>query len=179
MKSIGIDLAGKEENPTGFSILKKPTIEAEILYSDEEIIETCNSEDPNIVAIDAPLSFPVEGSLRKADSELIKRGYKVLPPSSGGMKLLTERGISLAKELKESDFEVIEVHPRTSARILFDSESREEWVSGLSEKNWDLNLELDEHQIDSALAALTGHYYLKGKVEEVGENNRKIVIPQI
>lgn len=178
MKSAGIDLAGKENNPTGFSVLKNSRIRANLLYSDGKIVGACKSENPEIIAIDAPLSFPEEGNLREADSELIRNGYRVFPPTFGGMKLLTERGIQLAKELRGLGFYVIEIHPRTSGRILFESDLRSEWISELVDEGWELDLESNDHEIDSALAAFTALLHLKKKTREIGGVDGEIVIPR-
>ena len=47
---------------------------------------------------------------------LISRGYRVFPPGFSFMKQLTLRGKSLKEKL--GGYELIEVHPRTSMRIL-------------------------------------------------------------
>lgn len=178
MKAIGIDLAGKEKNPTGIATLKDRYIKTRILNSDEEIIENCKSEDPEIIAIDAPLNLPEDGGLRKAESDLISRGHRVLPPLLGGMRALTERGIKLSEKLRELGFQVIEIHPRTSGIILFESDSRKKWTKKLREEKWNLDSKADEHEIDSALAALTGFLHLDGKTKKIGEAGKEIIIPQ-
>ncbi|KXA91135.1 hypothetical protein AKJ63_01855 [candidate division MSBL1 archaeon SCGC-AAA259D18] len=178
MKTLGIDLAGKVDNPSGVAVLEESSIRTDILNSDEEIIDICKSQGSKIIAIDAPLSFPEKGNLREADSELIRRGHRVLPPTLGGMRPLTERGIRMARELCELEFEVIEVHPRTSGKILFGSESRDEWVSKLREGDWNLSSGFSEHEIDSIVAAVTGFLYLEDRTEEVGEQGEGIVIPK-
>lgn len=178
MKAVGIDLAGKEDNSTGIAILENHDIRTDILYSDNEITEMCKSEDPKIVAMDAPLSFPEEGGLREADSELINRGHRVLPPALGGMESLTRRGIRLSKRLDERGFEVIEIHPRTSGRILFGSGSRDDWISKLEDEGWRPDSKPTEHEIDSVLAAITGLLYLEGKTEKVGKSGKEIIIPR-
>ncbi|KXA96504.1 hypothetical protein AKJ38_03180 [candidate division MSBL1 archaeon SCGC-AAA259I14] len=177
MKTIGIDLSGKEENPTGIAILRERYIESDILYSTEHIVERCQSEKPDIVGIDAPLSAPEGGGFRSSDRMLIERGYRVLPPTFGGMKILTERGIRLAGNLRELGYKVIEVHPLTSGLILFNTKSRNEWVSNLLDESWDLDLGSTDHEIDSAIAAITGLLYLMDRTEEVGEEDDLIIIP--
>lgn len=178
MKLIGIDLAGKEENPSGISILKNHEIRTDHIYSDKEIIRKSKTINPKLLAFDAPLSFPEESGYRDIDSELINRGYRVLPPTLGGMKSLTERGIQLAEKLRNYNQEVIEVHPRTSGLILFETESREEWISKLSKSRWKVEQELDEHEIDSIIAAVTGYLYLQGNVEKISREEGEIIIPQ-
>ncbi|MBS3815870.1 MAG: DUF429 domain-containing protein [Hadesarchaea archaeon] len=176
---IGVDLAGKEDNPTGVSILDKDKIDTLTIKTDSELLEICKSNEPKVIAIDSPLSFPKnKKGLRKADSELVSRGHKVLPPGFGGMRFLTERGIQLAKKLRKQNLKVIEVHPRTSGKILFNSSNREDWIASLKKKEWDLNEDINEHEVDAILAALTGLLYLKGKVEKVGEEGEKIIIPK-
>lgn len=177
MTSLGIDLAGKEENPTGVSILENHKIKSSIMHSNNEIIQKCESINPNIVAIDAPLNFPKEEGLRECDLKLIKRGHRVLPPTLGGMKVLTERGIQLSEKIRKSGFKVIEIHPRTSGVILFDSESKEDWVSTLSSEGWSLDLGSTEHELDSTLAAITGFLHLAGKTEKIGNERGTIIIP--
>ncbi|KXB05078.1 hypothetical protein AKJ48_00435 [candidate division MSBL1 archaeon SCGC-AAA261O19] len=178
MKVIGIDLAGKETNPTGMAVLTEEDLSVSTLGSDDEILSECKDNHPDVVAIDAPLNFPVEGSFREADSELISRGHRVLPPSLGGMKFLTERGIRLAEELREQGFEVIEIHPRTSGKILFETPDREEWIRELEKHGWKLGEDVSEHEVDAALTALTGLLYLKGEFEKVGEKEEEIIIPR-
>ncbi len=178
MKSVGIDLAGKEENPTGVTVLDGKNLKSQVFHRDEEIIEPCRKSSPDIVAIDAPLSFPDEGGLRPADAELVDRGYRVLPPELGGMKYLTERGISLAEKLSDSGLEVIEVHPLTSGRILFDSKERSDWIRELESRGWRVDGNMNEHEIDSIMAAITGLLYLEGRVEGVGEEGEEVFIPQ-
>ena len=178
MKVVGIDLAGKEENPTGFAVLEGRRINTRIVGSDERIRALCEDLKPKLVAVDAPLGFPSEGNLRKADSELISRGYRVLPPTLGGMSDLTARGGELSRRLEEDRLKVIEVHPITSARILFGSKEIGVFLDRLREKGWGINAGDDEHERDSVAAAYTGYLHEKGRTEEVGEEGDSIVIPR-
>lgn len=178
MKSIGIDLAGKEKNPTGISVLENNSITSNIYHSNEEIFSLCESESPNIIAIDAPLSKPREEGLRECDSKLIEKGYRVLPPLLGGMRSLTERGITLAKDLQKRSFRVIEVHPLTSGKILFDTSTKEEWVPKLSRSGWNIDKNMNDHEIDSTLAAITGFLHLNENTEEVKGRDGGMVIPR-
>lgn len=179
MKAVGIDLAGKGSNPSGFAVLKNREIEARLVYPDEEILRLCTHERPDVVAIDAPLSLPRKGNLRVADAQLIRHGHRVLPPTLGGMRALTERGIQLAKKLRARSIGVIEIHPRTSGRILFGTPSREEWLLKLERGGWEVRGGRSDHEVDAAVAALTGLLYLHKRTEEVGElEEGEIVIPR-
>ena len=175
MKVIGIDLAGRMTNPSGFALLFDRRIETRLIYSTKEIIELCMHERPSVVAIDAPLSLPKRGNLRKADASLIKRGFRVFPPTFAGMRSLTERGVRLAKELRAKKIKVIEIHPRTSGLLLFKTPRRMRWMSELSKWGWQLEGIANEHEIDAAMAALTGALCLEGKTEEVGAPREGVI----
>ncbi len=176
MKVIGIDLAGRTTNPSGFALLSNHKIKTWLIYSNDEMIELCTREYPSVVAIDAPLSLPKRGNLRKADALLIKRGFRVFPPTFAGMRSLTERGIHLANELRAKKIKVIEIHPRTSGLLLFKTPSRERWMTELREGGWQLGESATEHEIDATMAALTGALYLGKKTEEVGAVHEGVII---
>lgn len=82
---IGIDLAAKQSNKTGFAILRKITAKTMLKKSDDEIISQTVKIKPLVIAIDAPLSLPkgrccvnenchcrTYGISRKADRLLLK-----------------------------------------------------------------------------------------------------------
>lgn len=178
VKVIGVDLAGRPTNPSGLALLSNRKIGTRLVYSDKEIIELCACESPALVAIDAPLSLPMRGNLRTADGELIKRGLRVFPPTFAGMRFLTERGISLATELRARNLQVIEIHPRTSGVLLFKTPDRGQWVIKLRKNGVKLKESVSKHEIDAAMAALTGALHLQKKTEEVGNSvEGTIVIP--
>ena len=58
MKIIGIDLAGKQDNPTGFCVLDQDQVTLKTLYPDKDIINDTKRINPSLIAIDAPLSLP-------------------------------------------------------------------------------------------------------------------------
>jgi len=176
---IGLDLAGVSKNPTGVASLSNRKIETKLLYSDAEIVKQCVQSHPNVVAIDAPLSFPERGGLRAADKRLIERGLRVFPPTFAGMKKLTARGIKLAREMRSQGLRVIEIHPRTSGVILFGTAERTKWVWSIRRWGRQLKLGKSEHEIDATVAALTGMLWLKKKTEEIGDQKEgTIVIPR-
>lgn len=180
---IGIDLASKGKNPTGFAVLKNRRIETCIVYTNKEILEAVNVAKPSIVAIDAPLKLPKKGILRKGDLELIKKGYRVFPPGLPAMKTLTMRAIRLNKLIKKSGIETIEVHPTSTRKAL-----------GMPTKNWGEIQEifkklglggtleertLTRHELDAVTAALTAHLYLQGLTESVGDDEEGwIIVPK-
>jgi predicted nuclease with RNAse H fold len=184
MKTVGIDLAGKEENPSGICSLNNNEIILKTLYTDEEILDYVKRINPSIIAIDAPLSLPkgrcclekdcqcaVGGHFRQAERDIRPYG-RVLPLTFRGMKMLTLRGISLAKELRK-DYQVIETHPRTSQKMLGFKDP-----SDLS-RFYKLREDATEHELDAALAAVTGLLYLKDCYLELGDPDEgTIVIPK-
>jgi predicted RNase H-like nuclease len=50
MKIIGIDLAGKDKNPTGFCILTDGKTEVKLLNTNEEILKEVNKIEPDVVS---------------------------------------------------------------------------------------------------------------------------------
>jgi len=185
MKIMGIDLAGKEENPTGICILNNKELFLKSLFSDYEIVDEVVLVDPVLVGIDAPLSLPwgrcclkrdcecaVGGHFRQAERD-IRRYGRVLPLTFPGMNMLTYRGVKLGKQLRVRSM-VFETHPRTNQRIL-----------GFSDLQVDLNRyfsisgEITDHTLDAALAALIGYFKLVNCCLELGDPvEGTIVIPR-
>ncbi len=157
MISVGIDLAGKDKNPTGLCILTDKKSRAFIVFSDDEILKVVDDVKPDVVAIDAPLSFPKQGYYRDGDMALKGMGFNPLSPLFPGMKCLVERGMKLKDVLTGKGYRVIEVFPRATEAVL-----------GLKEKK--------SHEYDALLCALTGKYYLQGRFESLGPE--KIIIPK-
>ncbi len=178
MKTVGIDLAGLQTNASGFAVLFDRRIQTRLVYLNQEIIELCVQNRPELIAIDAPLSWPKCGNLRKADRLLMNRGFRVLPPLFGGMKSLTKRGGYLIKKLQKEKIDVIEVHPTTSGKILFNTSDREKWVKGLKRLGFQLEKGKSRHEVDASMAAFTAALHLKGKTEKVGNTKEgEIIVP--
>ncbi|MDD1774120.1 MAG: DUF429 domain-containing protein [Methanobacterium sp.] len=181
MKFIGIDLAGKEENPTGICILNEETLRFETLFYDEEIVDLIKKYQPDLTAIDAPLSLPLGRCCLEKDCECAEYGHfrqaereirlygRVLPLTFRGMKMLTFRGIKLRDRLKR-DFKIIETHPRTSQKML-----GLDLIEDL-EKILTIPGNPSEHELDALLAAITGYLYCKGCYIELGAPDEGIII---
>lgn len=178
MRIMGVDLAGIPANPTGIALLKGFVLCTLLAHEDEEIEELCERERVKLVAMDAPLSFPRHGTLRSSDLALIRMGFRVFPPTFSGMRSLTSRGISLSRKLRKKGIEVIEVHPKTSGKILFGTSRREEWARILVRGGWEIKGKRGTHELDACVSAITGYLYLRGKTIEVGEKGG-IIIPAI
>lgn len=190
MKVIGIDLAAKEQRPTGFCILSE-SASLKLIKEDQALIQEIKAVNPRLIAIDAPLTFPsgrccfelnckcrTKGAnLRLADRKLIAKGYRVFPPSFAWMRDLTARGVRLRKLLRKYGYSVIEVHPRTSLLALKWSEAdvyeylkREGYGEVVKAGN--------KHEFDALICAITAILHLKGETIEVGSKKEgQIVIP--
>ena len=72
---IGLDLAGLPKNPSGVAKLCGKQLETREIYSDAEILELCENVRPEVVAIDAPLSLPAQGSLRLIEKSFDQRFF--------------------------------------------------------------------------------------------------------
>jgi hypothetical protein len=179
---IGVDLAGKATNPTGWAMLRNKTISTCHLHGDEEILKRSINCDPKIIAVDAPLSMPKKAVMRKADKEMQKRGYPVFPPRFPAMEKLTLRAIRIVRELTRRRFKVIEVHPTSTRKAL--KIPTKDWKKiqtiflRIGLKGDLKTCVLTPHEIDAVTAALTGHLYIQGKTELIGdEKEGYIVVP--
>jgi predicted nuclease with RNAse H fold len=93
---IGIDLAASSRKPSGWALLKGNAAKTSLVYTDNEILENIARNHPTLTAINAPLSLPRKGEVfRKADREMIRKGYRVFPPNLPAMKKLALRAIKI------------------------------------------------------------------------------------
>jgi len=187
---IGIDLAGVETRETGFCILKGMKSETLILRSDKEIIQRIEEIEPDVIAIDAPLSLPkgrksiderTDVHLRECDRELLKRKIKFFPITLGPMRSLTKRGIKLKKILKKKGFRVIEVYPG-GAQDIWKIPRKQKGLEKLREGLGKLGIkgirkDMNDHELDAVTCALVGKLFLEGKCEVLGTLNDGIVLP--
>ena len=182
MKILGIDLAGKDENPSGICYLENDQMDLFTIYTDEDILECINELKPLLIVIDAPLSLPmgrcclekececaVGGHFRQAERE-IRRYGRVLPLTFHGMKMLTMRGVEISSIIKKN-YEVIETHPRTSQKILGFKDPQ----SGLSHF-YDISHGASEHELDAGILALTGWLHMNNCSIELGDPDEGIII---
>jgi uncharacterized protein len=182
IKILGIDLAGRNKNPTGICVLKNQKVVIKTLYTNSEIFEVIKKIKPHLIVIDAPLSLPkgrcclekdcecaVGGHFRQSEREIRSYG-RVLPLTFRGMKLLALRGISLASRLREI-YNVLEAHPRTTQRIL-DIKNPEKELNEFF--NWETSP--SQHELDATLAALTGFLFQKKCHMSLGTPEEGIII---
>lgn len=158
MKVVGIDLAGKSENPTGFCLLTDEGSQAKLLFSDTEILREIEDTKPDCIAIDAPFWLPQSGIWRTSDEKLMKKGFQPVSPAFPTMRLLVIRASHLVKVLRDRGYKVIEVFSNASEKVL-----------GLSKEP-----RKNKDEYDALLCALTAKAYLEGKYEDLDG----IIIPK-
>lgn len=176
---VGIDLSGLERRPTGWALLKGVLIETKTLYTDSDIIAQTIGNKPILISVDAPLTLPKGGPMRKVDVEMHKRGYPVLPPLFPGMKTLTNRAVRLLRSLVERGMEVIETHPESTRKALGLPKDPVQILESLGAMGFMIQPEgLTQHEIDAVLAALTAHLHRIGKTEAIGDEEGHIIVPK-
>ncbi len=158
MRVVGIDLAGKFENPTGFCSLIDSKAETGLLFKDEDILNEIDIIKPDCIAIDAPFWLPRFGAWRPCDQKLLRKGFKPLSPLLPTMRILALRASRLVKVLREKNYKVIEVFSSASEKIL-----------GLSKEP-----RKNKDEYDALLCALTAKAYLEGNYEDLDG----IIIPK-
>ena len=194
---MGIDLAGKDDNPTGMCILNPDDVRdnngidrthsnceiyTQTLYTNEEILENIQEVNPTIIVIDAPLSLPegrcclekdcecaVGGHFRQSELEIRCYG-PVLPLTFTGMKMLTIRGVGLARNLS-SKYLIKETHPRTAGKMLGFQHLKRDIGEYLR-----IPPETNEHEMDVILAALCGYFYINNCYLELGDPKEGTII---
>lgn len=180
--TIGIDLAGIPRNPTGWALWKHKTVSACHLYSNKEIIKKSTTQQPTLIAIDAPLSLPTKGTMRKADLQMRKHGYPVLPPRFPSMEKLTLRATEVSQKIIKNGFNIIEVHPTSTRKALKmpikDWNQVQRVFLNMGLEGDVKNRSLSPHELDAVTAALTAHLHLNRKTQLIGNTKEGyIVIP--
>lgn len=188
---VGLDLAGVANRPTGFCVLKKLRVDTGLVYEDEEIIRKTRQVEPQVVAIDAPLSLPkgrksieekTSTHLRECDKELLRRRIKFFPITIGPMRKLTTRGIELKQILEDRNTKVIEVFPGGAQDILNIPRKQrglDKLRNGLEKLGIKGLIEdLSDHELDAVTCAYVGHLFLKGKTCAYGTGNEVMVMPE-
>jgi hypothetical protein len=181
LRVIGVDLAGSPGRITGLCYLEQDLwAEVSRAYSDDETLSFINDHETMVIAIDAPLSLPRSGGLRRCDKELRKVGIRVLPPVLGGMRRLTERAIRLRGILESMGYEVIEVFP-TGARKILGLPSKRMGIDALRDALVAYGVrglpdDVDQHVLDAVICALVGLYYLRGEYVMFGDEAEGIMV---
>lgn len=184
MKIIGLGLAGQEEKTTGYCFMTEDIEEVKELKSNDDITKKVLNIKPDIVAIDAPLSFPKDGNWRKAEEELNKRKIKFFPPKGlKAMETLVRRGRALKEHFEKQGIIVLETFPGAVYDVLEiprkDNYAKIKRVLKLYGISFPRK-EVSQHEIDAITAAFVGRLFLESKVEFLGDDKEgQLVIPKV
>lgn len=187
---IGVDLAGVETRPTGICVLKNLKAKTFLAYNDDEILTAIDEIEPQLVAVDAPLSLPkgrktieerTSIHLRECDKELLRRGIRFFPVTLGPMRKLTSRGIELRRILERKHLKVIEVYPGGAQDIL-GIPRKQKGLGNLRNGLKQLKIEgltdgMSDHELDAVTCAYVGKLFLEGKTETYGTPRQAIIMP--
>ena len=97
----GVDLASSEARPSGYAVLdqRDRLLAVGLVATDEEILSLASHWRPRLVALDAPLSWPLEPDSRGRQCELLlaREGIGTFRTTRRAIiRALVERGIELA-----------------------------------------------------------------------------------
>ncbi len=170
---VGIDLAGSPKRPTGLCVLHNLRAETHVAFSDDEIFDFVTKARPALVPIDAPLSLPNSRStvhdrsgehLRDCDRELQRRGIRFFPVTLGPMRMLTERGLALNKQLSAMGYQAVECYPGAAQDLWGIPRQRKDrlgLLTGLRKLGLrGLKRSAIGDELDAATAALVGRWFL-------------------
>ncbi len=166
LKVCGVDLAVSRSRCSGYALIEVSTrhavlVKLKCLHSINEVVNEVLSDGASVVAIDAPLSGG--GAIREVERAMWRRGFRVLPPSIPGMRVLARAGESLANELRRHGLKVIETHPSSAIKSA--------GAKSLHELTSKLNVEVSNHfkelcsecrdLRDAVISALVAYCYVK------------------
>jgi uncharacterized protein YprB with RNaseH-like and TPR domain/predicted nuclease with RNAse H fold len=197
-KIIGIDLSGKEERNTGICLLKAEKAITKILHTNQEIMNAIIAEQPDLVAIDAPLSLPEgrtsiydddpckekAGIMRYCEKVLKKRGVNVYPALIKSMQSLTKRGMELTKDIRRTGIPVIECFPGAAQDIIriprkkTDLACLKEGLILFGIRGEFESMSVTHDELDAVTAAVVGQFYIAGMYEAIGkETENYLIVP--
>ena len=176
MTIVGIDLAGSIKRNTGIAC-SNPFIH-KIVHTDQEILAFIDKCKAKYVGIDAPLSLPpgrktIEDKgehFRKPDLELKRMGIRFFPITLGPMRMLTKRGINMAKKLRKKGINVFEVYPGAFYDILGVNRKDKQAIKQLFNSYGYKTATKQKDELDAIAALITVELYLKGKARNIGNN---------
>jgi len=203
MRSLGIDVGLHHHDAIlldGRAVPHTP-----VRFSDPSLLrDLVKSWCPEVVAIDAPPSFAPSGGSRLAERELHRRGIRVFPCPSAeraegkaffdwmrtGFELFAvaaEAGFQLSVDAYAARGCAVEVYPhgtavalrgaRPAAGVLRTSSRKRAWrAQVLADNAVGVDATWTVHQVDAALAALTGIRALEGAASGVGRPDEGVIV---
>lgn len=197
---IGIDLTGNESKPSGWAVLNGCCAITKQICTDEELIRESLKYNPKIVSIDSPLSYPEGrdctdpncechkyGITRYCERLLSSFGIGVYPCLIPSMENLTNRGIALAKKIRDLGIEVIESYPGVAQDIL-NIRRKQNGIEHLknSYKNFGIMgdyltaQKISHDELDAISSALVGQFYLNNQYVALGNDKENfLIVPSV
>ena len=178
-KVAGIDLAAKNNRCSGYAVIELTNNYATLtklkcLYMNDEIVNEVVNDGVSLVAIDAPITN--NPTMREVDREMIRRGFRVFPPSFKWMKSLSLRAYSIYSKLISLGINVIETHPRSSLLNVGINDVNELLrLFNVLVKISDINLKHKDLR-DATISALVALCILKNCVDVVSSYDGKIYL---
>jgi len=182
---LGVDLTSSIARPSGYAVLDEQArlLAVGLVATNEEILSLASQRRPRLVALDAPLSWPLEPDSKGRQCELLlaHEGIGTFRTTRRTIiRALVERGIGLSADLRAQGFAVIEVYPYASKVRLFGrpipkktTPEGKVWLHQRLEvlvpdlANYQGSLTHDE--LDAAVAAYTALLRDRDLTEEVGD----------
>jgi predicted nuclease with RNAse H fold len=191
---LGVDLTSSEARPSGYAVLdgQARLLALGFVAADEEILSLAERWRPRLVALDAPLSWPLEPASKGRQCELLlaHEGIGTFRTTQRTIiRALVERGIALSAHVRSRGFEVIEVYPYGSKVRLFGrpiprktTPEGRTWLrrrlEGLVANLADQQVILTHDELDALVAAYTALLRDRGQTEDVGDANEgQICLP--
>ncbi|GEM_PF-291820 len=179
---VGLDLSGKDTNPSGFCTIfyKEHEITSfqslvdniekvivEDVFSNEDIVNRIKELNPNLAAIDAPFGI-AKDIWRTSETFLLTKGFKPVSTQLINMRGLAERAVSINNQL--IGYRKIETFTKAIESIL--QINKEYFLDSIRDRlekkgNWNRG-KISKDQYDSILCGLCALLHLQNKTEQIG-----------
>jgi predicted nuclease with RNAse H fold len=182
---LGVDPTCSEARLSGYAVLDEQArlLAVGLVATNEEILSLASHWRPRLVALDAPLSWPLEPDSKGRQCELLlaHEGIGTFRTTRRTIiRALVERGIRLAAAVRSQGLEVIEIYPYGSKVRLFGrpipKKTTPEGRTWLRQRLEPLVTDLARHcgslshdELDAMVAAYTALLYDRDVAEEVGD----------
>jgi predicted nuclease with RNAse H fold len=182
---LGLDPTASDARPSGYAVVDEQAqlLAVGLVTTDEDILELTSRWRPRLVALDAPLSWPLdpESKGRQCEIRLAREGIGTFRTTRRTIiRALVERGIALSADVRSRGFEVIEVYPYGSKVRLFGrpipKKTAPEGGAWLRRRLEGLIPSLAHHdgplthdELDAVVAAYTTLLRDRGLTEDVGD----------
>ena len=198
MISLGLDPSGSERKRSGLAVIDESlAAESRIVRTDADILQAIHETQPDVVAIDAPLSLPkgrccadpscacsVHGIVRSADRAVSRMGYHPFWTLLPSMVNLTLRSIRLRETLESMGCQGDRGLPRRSpgqARSPEKAAGEDALLEGLLRLGIRLTDDKPKRvhdELDAVTAAYVGLCWLQDAYESAGPPDEiQIILP--